>query len=83
MIETNQVLGKPVYITGENHPFRLSRAQICRVNKQYVGFSIEKAYGIKLKSRMVYIPPANKKWRKNHETKNRSRERKSRIYKEL
>lgn len=64
LLETNQVLGKPVYITGENHPFRLSRAQIRRINKQYVGFSIEKAYGIKLKSRMVYIPPANKKLEK-------------------
>lgn len=58
-LETNQILGVPVRIIGEEHPFRVTRAQIRRLNKRYVGFSIQKAYGIQLSTRMVYYPPTN------------------------
>lgn len=59
-LATNQFLGVPVRITGAEHPFKATRAQIRRLNKKYVGFSIQKAYGIQLKSRPVYIPPTRR-----------------------
>ena len=40
----------------EDSPIRLSRQRIRKLNRQYEGFSIEKAFGIKLLSRPIYIP---------------------------
>ena len=57
-LKINQLLGTSVEITGIEHPYKITRAQIRRVNKKYVGFSIQKEYGVQLHSRMVYVPPA-------------------------
>ena len=60
-LKENQILGVPVRITGADHPFQVTRAQIRRVNKKYDGFSFQKAYGIQLRSRMVYVPSKSQK----------------------
>lgn len=60
-LKMRQILGVPVEITGEQHPFKATRAQIRRLNKKYVGFSIQKKYGIQLHYRSVFCPSTNTK----------------------
>lgn len=54
------IAGKPVEILpGDLKPaFGLSRQRINALNRKYIGFSVEKAYGIQLTQRLVYRPPA-------------------------
>lgn len=58
-LEENRILEVPVRITGEQHPFKVTRAQIRRINKKYDGFSFQKEYGIQLRQRRVYSPTAD------------------------
>ena len=48
------VLGKPAVIVESGDPIRVSRQRIRALNRKYEGFSIEKAYGIKLLFRKVF-----------------------------
>lgn len=52
----NQILGVPVKITGDMHPYRITLEQQRKLDKEYNGFNFEKAFGIKILTRMCYIP---------------------------
>lgn len=52
----NQILGVPVKITGDLHPYCITSAQVRSMNREYDGFNFEKAFGIKLLTRLSYIP---------------------------
>lgn len=54
-LRENPILGVPVQIDGEKHPFKVSRQRIRRLNMRYEGFSIEKAYGIQLCMRKAFV----------------------------
>lgn len=55
-LRENQILGYPIRIDKDKHPFTVSRQRIRRLNMKYEGFSIEKTYGIQLFSRKVMYP---------------------------
>lgn len=50
------LLGKPITITEEDHPFHVSRQRVRALNRKYKDFSIEKYYNIKLNTRYIYLP---------------------------
>ena len=60
-LKCKQVLGVPVEITGNQHPFKVTRAQIRRWNKEHAGFSIQKTYRINLHYRDVRYPSVSTK----------------------
>lgn len=47
------ILERPIKIVKNHNPIQVSRQRIRALNRKYEGFSIEKAYGIKLTSRSV------------------------------
>ncbi len=47
------VFPEPVTVS-DTHPVQISRQRLRKLNRRYEGFSIEKAYGIKLMTRYVY-----------------------------
>jgi len=56
-LRSSSVLGAPVTLIGDKHPFYITRQRIRALNRKYVGFSIEKNYGITLSYRAVMYPP--------------------------
>lgn len=55
-LEKSRICPKPILICGNEHPFRVARQRIRRANRKDEHFSIEKNYGIRLGTRMVYAP---------------------------
>lgn len=51
------ILERPIKIVKNHNPIQVSRQRIRALNRKYEGFSIEKAYGIKLTSRSVMYKP--------------------------
>lgn len=56
MLQDRLILGVPVSINGEGHPFTVSRQRIRRMNRKYERFSVEKEYGIDIHYRLVCKP---------------------------
>ncbi|MBG9544614.1 hypothetical protein ABE29_18100 [Cytobacillus firmus] len=52
----SDILGNKKIIIGNTQPYHLSRQRRRRLDRMYEDFSIEKEYGIKLTTRMVYTP---------------------------
>jgi hypothetical protein len=56
-LERSAIFDSPVIITDGNSPTGVTRQRIRALDRKYEGFSIEKEYGIRLSTRMVYTPP--------------------------
>ncbi len=51
-----KILGIPITLGTDMHPFKLSRQRKRCLDRYYQGFSLEKEYGIKLTYRLCYTP---------------------------
>jgi hypothetical protein len=55
-LRSSKIFNKPIKITDNEHPYKVSRQRIRKLNRKYENFSIEKVYGIELRCRLVRYP---------------------------
>lgn len=57
LLKEKIVVGSPIIIESDKHPFHVSRQRLRHLCLKYEGFTLEKNYGIRQFTRMVLKPP--------------------------